>query len=79
MTAAAVRTFRSSRGALEVLFVALALPAAGSASPAAANEDDVYSVQTNASGDNVPVIDPATNEIVADTKTLKVRNVLLFF
>ena len=29
--------------------------------PSAANEDDVYIVQTNAAGDNVHLIDPASS------------------
>lgn len=51
-----VRMLRPARRTLEVLFVALALLAAGPASPAAANEDDIYIVQTNAAGDNVHLI-----------------------
>ena len=39
---------------------------------ATANEDDVYIVQTNAAGDNVHLIDPATNKIVAEITGVEV-------
>ena len=63
------------RRAFRPLFAAvvgLALVAALSPSAAAANDDDVYIVQTNAAGDNVHVIDPATNEIVAEITGVEV-------
>ena len=72
MTATAARVLRPSRRALEVLLVALALLAAGTASPAEANEDDLHIVQTNAASDNVHLIDPATNEIVAEITGVEV-------
>ena len=50
------------------LAVAVLLPP----SPAAANDDDIYIVQTNAAGDNVHVIDPATNAIVAEITGVEV-------
>ena len=54
---------------LAVLAVAAALLPV---TAAAANDDDVYIVQTNAAGDNVHVIDPATNEIVAEITGVEV-------
>ena len=63
------------RRALRPLFAAvvgLALAVALPPSAAAANDDDVYIVQTNAAGDNVHVIDPATNEIVAEITGVEV-------
>ena len=69
MPATAVRTPRFARLAAAAALAGLALSAA--AAPAAA-EDDVYVVQTNAAGDNVHVIDPATNEIVAEITGVEV-------
>lgn len=72
MPATAARTFRPARRTLATVLAALALPAAGWTPAAAANEDDVYVVQTNAAGDNVHLIDPATNEIVAEITGVEV-------
>ena len=72
MPATAVRTFRPARRTLATALAALALSAAGWTPAAAANEDDVYVVQTNAAGDNVHLIDPATNEIVAEITGVEV-------
>ena len=69
MPATAVRTPRFARLSAAAALAGLALSAA--AAPAAA-EDDVYIVQTNAAGDNVHVIDPATNEIVAEITGVEV-------
>lgn len=69
MPATAVRTPRFLRLSAAAALAGLALSAA--AAPAAA-EDDVYIVQTNAAGDNVHVIDPATNEIVAEITGVEV-------
>ena len=69
MPATAVRTPRFARLAAAAALAGLALSAAA---PAAAAEDDVYIVQTNAAGDNVHVIDPATNEIVAEITGVEV-------
>ena len=74
MTSAAAPRARD-RSPLRLLPVVAALTVAAALLPpvpAAANDDDVYIVQTNAAGDNVHVIDPATNEIVAEITGVEV-------
>ena len=71
MPATASQMLRPMCRTLVTSIVALALLAA-SAPAAAANEDDLYIVQTNAAGDNVHLIDPATNEIVAEITGVEV-------
>ena len=71
MPATAVQMLRPVRRTLGILLVALAMLAAW-APGATANEDDVYIVQTNAAGDNVHLIDPATNRIVAEITGVEV-------
>ena len=71
MTASAVQMLRPTCRTLGTLLAALAL-LAGSAPGAAANEDEIYIVQTNAAGDNVHLIDPATKKIVAEITGVEV-------
>ena len=72
MTSAATRA-RDRRVRPQPVLAALAVAAALLPPvPAAANDDDVYIVQTNAAGDNVHVIDPATNDIVAEITGVEV-------
>ena len=70
MPATAVRASRPAGRASGIVLATLALFAAGWAPAVAAN--DVYVVQTNAAGDNVHLIDPATNRIVAEITGVEV-------
>ena len=73
MTSAAPRVRYRRRVRPPPVVAALAVAAALlSPLPAAANDDDAWIVQTNAAGDNVHVIDPATNEIVAEITGVEV-------
>lgn len=72
MPATAVQTLRPALRGPGFVLAALALLAMAAPAPAAPNEDDVYIVQTNAAGDNVHVIDPATNRIVAEITGVEV-------
>ena len=71
MTASAVQMLRPTCRTLGTSLAALAL-LAGSAPGAAANEDEIYIVQTNAASDDVHLIDPATNKIVAEITGVEV-------
>ena len=71
MTSAATRARDRRVRPLPVL-AALAVAAALLPPVSAAANDDVYIVQTNAAGDNVHVIDPATNDIVAEITGVEV-------
>ncbi len=69
MTASVARSSQTRRlfGAAVVSLSALI-----TAPAAAMNGDDTYIVQTNAAGDNVHLIDPVTNEIVAEITGVEV-------
>lgn len=71
MPATAVQILRPMCRPPATSVVALALlaasaPGAAAAPGAEANEDDLYIVQTNAAGDNVHLIDPAGESLVAE-------------